>query len=130
MRLLLVLLLLLLGSASTAEAASWIERSYAGLLVDAEAVVTGQVGEVSRHRAAFRVEGVLSGDPGLAGRTLALPVVRCNESGPDGVTSYIFEPIAVTQDNVADTVIADGFYDASDICTGDYAKACQEAGIS
>ena len=89
MRLLLVLLLLLLGSASTAEAASWIERSYAGLLVDAEAVVTGQVDEVSRHRAAFRVEGVLSGDPGLVGRTLALPVVRCNESGPDGVTSYI-----------------------------------------
>ena len=89
MRLLPVLLLLLLGSASTAEAASWIERSYAGLLVDAEAVVTGQVGEVSRHRAAFRVEGVLSGDPGLVGRTLALPVVRCNESGPDGVPSYI-----------------------------------------
>ena len=52
------------------------------------------------------------------------------QSDYNGVTSYIFEPIAVTQDNVADTVIADGFYDASDICTGDYAKACQEAGIS
>jgi len=52
------------------------------------------------------------------------------QSDYNGVTSYIFDPIAVTQDNVADTVIADGFYDASDICTGDYAKACQEAGIS
>jgi D-xylose transport system substrate-binding protein len=52
------------------------------------------------------------------------------QSDYNGVTSYIFEPIAVTQDNVADTVIADGFYDAADICTGDYAKACQEAGIS
>lgn len=48
----------------------------------------------------------------------------------NGVASYIFDPIIVTQDNVADTVIADGFYDASDICTGDYADDCEAAGIS
>lgn len=48
----------------------------------------------------------------------------------NGVASFIFDPIVVTADNVADTVIADGFYDADEICTGDYAKACQEAGIS
>jgi len=48
----------------------------------------------------------------------------------EGVTSYIFDPIVVTSDNVADTVLADGFYTAEDICTGDYAKACTEAGIS
>ncbi len=46
------------------------------------------------------------------------------------VKSYIFTPVAVTKDNVADTVIADGFYSASDICTGDYAEACTAAGIS
>ncbi|TIC84329.1 substrate-binding domain-containing protein [Nocardioides sp. GY 10127] len=46
------------------------------------------------------------------------------------VASFIFTPIAVTKDNVADTVIADGFYSASDICTGDYVDACKEAGIS
>jgi D-xylose transport system substrate-binding protein len=46
------------------------------------------------------------------------------------VASFIFDPIVVTADNVADTVIADGFYTADDICTGDYVKACQEAGIS
>ena len=39
-------------------------------------------------------------------------------------------PDRVTKDNVADTVIADGFYTADDICTGDYAKACEAAGIS
>ena len=39
-------------------------------------------------------------------------------------------PIVVTKDNVADTVIADGFYTADDICTGEYAKACEAAGIS
>lgn len=48
----------------------------------------------------------------------------------NGVPSYIFDPIAVTADNVADTVIADGFYTVDEICTGDYVKACQEAGIS
>lgn len=53
-----------------------------------------------------------------------------DQSEYEGVTSYIFTPIVVTQDNVADTVIADGFYDASDICTGAYAKACEAAGIS
>ena len=48
----------------------------------------------------------------------------------EGVPSFIFDPIVVTQDNVSDTVIADGFYSADDICTGEYAKACEAAGIS
>ena len=48
----------------------------------------------------------------------------------NGVPSYIFDPIAVTADKVADTVIADGFYSVDEICTGDYVDACQEAGIS
>ena len=48
----------------------------------------------------------------------------------EGVASYIFDPIVVTADNVADTVIADGFYTVDDICTGEYADACEEAGIS
>ena len=52
------------------------------------------------------------------------------QSEYEGVTSYIFDPIVVTQDNVADTVIADGFYSVEDICTDEYAKACEEAGIS
>lgn len=47
----------------------------------------------------------------------------------EGVPSYIFDPTAVTQDNVADTIIADGFYSAEDICTGDFAAACEDLGI-
>ena len=62
-------------------------------------------------------------------------VPTTSETGVDqteyeGVASYIFDPIVVTKDNVADTVIADGFYSAEDICTGEYAKACEAAGIS
>jgi D-xylose transport system substrate-binding protein len=53
-----------------------------------------------------------------------------DQSDYQGVKSYIFKPIVVTKDNVKDTVIADGFYSASDICTGDYADDCKAAGIS
>ncbi len=53
-----------------------------------------------------------------------------DQSDYNGVASFIFDPIIVTADNVADTVIADGFYDAADICTGDYADDCEAAGIS
>ncbi len=47
-----------------------------------------------------------------------------------GVKSFIFDPIAVTKDNVADTVVKDGLWKASDICTAEYADACKAAGLS
>ena len=47
-----------------------------------------------------------------------------------GVKSFIFDPVVVTKDNVKDTVVADGFYKAEDICTADYADACADAGLS
>ena len=53
-----------------------------------------------------------------------------DQSDYEGVPSYIFDPTVLTADNVADTVIADGFYSAADICTGEYADACKAAGIS
>ena len=52
------------------------------------------------------------------------------QSDFEGVPSYIFDPVVVTADNVNDSVIADEFYAASDICTGEYAAACEAAGIS
>jgi D-xylose transport system substrate-binding protein len=62
-------------------------------------------------------------------------VPATSETGIDQTTyndvaSFIFTPVAVTQDNVADTIIADGFYSADDICTEEYADACAAAGIS
>jgi D-xylose transport system substrate-binding protein len=47
-----------------------------------------------------------------------------------GVKSFIFPPVVVTKDNVADTVVKDGLYSVDEICTADYAKACQAAGLS
>ncbi|PPK96088.1 D-xylose transport system substrate-binding protein [Kineococcus xinjiangensis] len=50
------------------------------------------------------------------------------EGGRD-VNAILLEPQAIFRDNVK-TVVDDGFVKASDICTGDYAAACTELGIS
>ncbi|HYU57232.1 MAG TPA: hypothetical protein VEO00_04190, partial [Actinomycetota bacterium] len=47
----------------------------------------------------------------------------------DGIVPYVaLVPIGVTADNMADTVIADGFRTIEEICTGDVAETdfCQE----
>lgn len=51
-------------------------------------------------------------------------------NGKTDVPSAILEPVAVTKDNIKDTVIKDGFVEASELCTGPYAADCKEAGIS
>jgi D-xylose transport system substrate-binding protein len=51
------------------------------------------------------------------------------DNGAGMVPSVLLTPVVVTKDNMADTVISDGFYEPSEICTGKFAKACEEAGI-
>jgi D-xylose transport system substrate-binding protein len=51
------------------------------------------------------------------------------DSGGTQVPSLLLTPVVVTKDNIKDTVIADGLYKASDICTAQYADACKSAGI-
>ncbi len=51
-------------------------------------------------------------------------------NGKVDVPAVLLDPIAVTKDNVKSTVVADGFVTASELCTGSYAAACKEAGIS
>jgi len=51
-------------------------------------------------------------------------------NGKVKVPSVLLEPVAVTKDNVKQTVVADGFITAGELCTGPYVKACEEAGIS
>ncbi len=51
-------------------------------------------------------------------------------NGKVDVPAVLLEPIAVTKDNVKSTVIADEFVTADELCTGPYASACKEAGIS
>ena len=51
------------------------------------------------------------------------------DNGMKAVPSVLLTPVAVTRDNVKDTVIADGFWTADEVCTSEYAGAWKEAGI-
>jgi D-xylose transport system substrate-binding protein len=51
------------------------------------------------------------------------------DNGAIDVPSILLEPVPVTAENVADTVIADGFWTVEDICTGDFVDACAAAEI-
>ncbi|HKE98157.1 MAG TPA: sugar ABC transporter substrate-binding protein [Actinomycetes bacterium] len=51
-------------------------------------------------------------------------------NGKEDVPSVLLEPVAVTKDNVKDTIVKDGFLKPEQICTGPAASACAAAGIS
>jgi D-xylose transport system substrate-binding protein len=52
------------------------------------------------------------------------------DNGQKQVASILLEPVAVTKDNVKDTIIKDNFHPVDQICAGAAASACQAAGIS
>jgi len=45
-------------------------------------------------------------------------------NGTNDIPSVLLTPIAVTKDNVASTVIADGFRTWAEVCVGDFAQFC------
>jgi D-xylose transport system substrate-binding protein len=51
------------------------------------------------------------------------------DNGQEQVPSVLLTPVAVTKDNIQETVIKDGFWKASEVCAGRYASACEEAGV-
>jgi D-xylose transport system substrate-binding protein len=53
---------------------------------------------------------------------------KVNDTARD-VPSVLLTPVAVTIDNINDTVIKDGFIKPSELCAGKFADACQKAGI-
>jgi D-xylose transport system substrate-binding protein len=50
-------------------------------------------------------------------------------NGSADVKSQLLTPVAVTQDNIKDTVVADGFYTVKQICTKQYAADCKKIGL-
>jgi D-xylose transport system substrate-binding protein len=47
----------------------------------------------------------------------------------DKVQAKLLTPVSVTVKNIKDTVVKDGLYKVTDICTADYAAACKKAGL-
>jgi D-xylose transport system substrate-binding protein len=52
------------------------------------------------------------------------------DNGKEQVPSVLLTPVSVTKDNIDATVIKDGFYKPSEICTGKFKAACDKAGIN
>ncbi|TML12626.1 MAG: sugar ABC transporter substrate-binding protein [Actinobacteria bacterium] len=65
----------------------------------------------------------------LNGKKPANATAKVN-NGKIDVPSILLDPVAVTKDNVKDTVIKDGFWKATDICTAAFADACKAASIA
>jgi D-xylose transport system substrate-binding protein len=57
-------------------------------------------------------------------------VNRQIDNGEKSVSSVILTPVAVTQDNIRDTVVRDGLYTIPQICTSAYASACRRIGLT
>ena len=61
------------------------------------------------------------------------PAGTVNTQTPNGaagsIPSVIFKPVAVTVDNIQSTIVKDGFWKPSEICTGQFAAGCKAAGI-
>jgi D-xylose transport system substrate-binding protein len=51
------------------------------------------------------------------------------DNGKKPVPSVLLTPIAVTVDNINDTIVKDQFWPVSEICAGKYKAACDKAGI-
>src|SRR5918997_1417510 len=51
------------------------------------------------------------------------------DNGMKAVPSVLLDPIAVTKENIQDTIVKDEFWPVDEICAGRYASACEEAGI-
>jgi D-xylose transport system substrate-binding protein len=51
------------------------------------------------------------------------------DNGMKQVPSVLRKPVAVTKDNIQDTIIKDRFWSVQEICSGRYAAACRQAGI-
>lgn len=110
----------------------------AGVAATALPPITGQDAELAA------IQRIVSGGQAMtiykpikieANKAAQLAVDLINGKSPSdtsdfqGVKSYIFDPIVVTKDKVASTVVADGFYTAAQICTSQYAAACATLGI-
>ena len=63
----------------------------------------------------------------VRGKRPAAPATVDNGAGQ--VPSILLDPVTVTRDTIASTVVKDGFVTPSALCAGAYADACRAAGI-
>ena len=67
--------------------------------------------------------------PLAQGKTPPKITTTTTNNGQVDVPSVLVDTLSITKSNIKDTVLKDGFIKKSDLCGGQYAKACQTAGI-
>ncbi|MEU6523399.1 substrate-binding domain-containing protein [Streptomyces sp. NPDC046924] len=55
---------------------------------------------------------------------------RVDSSTRKDIPTMLIPVVALTRDNIQDTVIRDGVYDVKDICTAEYREACDSIGLT
>lgn len=65
----------------------------------------------------------------LAGGEEITDATEVENNGKIDVPTIKLDVVPVTAEDVKDTVVADGFWPADEICTGEYAAACKKYGI-
>jgi D-xylose transport system substrate-binding protein len=67
--------------------------------------------------------------PSRSSRARTPKMTETVNNGNIDVPAKLLTPVAVTKDNIMDTVVKDGFHKVADICSGQFADACAKAGI-
>ncbi|HEY9390985.1 MAG TPA: substrate-binding domain-containing protein [Mycobacteriales bacterium] len=75
---------------------------------------------------AFKTEAETAAEVAYA---LAKGETPASETKVEGIPASLNPPVAVTIDTIQSTVVADEFFTAAEICTKEYAAACEKAGI-
>jgi D-xylose transport system substrate-binding protein len=81
-----------------------------------------QIAETSAQLAVHLVNGETSEAAAIAKSKV--------DNGQEEVPSVLLDTIVVTKDNIKDTVVAEGFLKAEQICSGPAAEQCGAAGLS
>jgi D-xylose transport system substrate-binding protein len=64
------------------------------------------------------------------GKKIPSGLVNAKEDNEvEEVPSVLLKPVAVTKENINETIVKDEFWPTAEICTGPYKAACKEAGI-
>lgn len=59
----------------------------------------------------------------------SLETTKVDSGTEKGIPSVIVPIVSLTQDNIKDTVIKEGYYTVDEICTAKYKKACDKIGL-
>src|SRR6266516_3293893 len=108
--------------AANDEVAGGVVAALKAARVKAMPPVTGEEAELAATLAYDLVFGVSVSEAVVGGKLV--------NNGERDVPAVLVQPVAVTRKSLISTVVADGLWTRSQLCTAEYAQACRAAGLS